>query len=111
MEENWDCQWEQEATCSTSSLTQDTLLVGEVEDSDFNIGLKDPDFDSRREGVFNEVDKILREWKATKSDDAAVPEYLWLEHLVDDGPGKWSKKQQEGLPVAMDLLWGRMLCQ
>jgi hypothetical protein len=104
-----DCCWE-EATCSTSSLTQDPLAIGDAGDLDFGIGFEDPEFDSRREGVFNEGDTILRERKATKSDDAAVPEYLWLEHLVEDGPSEWLAKQQEGLPAAMDLLRVRMLC-
>jgi hypothetical protein len=104
-----DCCWE-EATCSTSSLTQDPITIGDAGDLDFGIGFEDPEFDSRHEGVFNEVDKILRERKAMKSDDAAVPEYLWLEYLVEDGPSEWSAKQQGGLPAAMDLLPGRMLC-
>jgi hypothetical protein len=56
--------------------------------------------------VFDEVDKIFCARKATKSDDAVVQEYLWLEHLVEDGPSEWSAEQQGGLSVVMDLLRG-----
>jgi hypothetical protein len=32
----------------------------------------------------------LRERKARKSDDAALPEYLWEEHLLSDRPTPWT---------------------
>jgi hypothetical protein len=35
---------------------------------------------------FGAIDRTRREQKAAKSDDAEVPKYLWLEHLIDDGP-------------------------
>jgi hypothetical protein len=36
--------------------------------------------------VLHEIAREKREWKATKADDAAVPEYLWEEHLLNDCP-------------------------
>ena len=47
------------------------------------------------------VSREHRERKATKSDSAPVPTYLWEEHLVVDGPTPWSDKQQEDLARAM----------
>ena len=44
-----------------------------------------------------------REKKATKSDKAPVPTYLWEKHLVDDGPSPWNQEQCEGLARAMDI--------
>ena len=41
--------------------------------------------------------------KATKSDKAPVPTYLWEEHLQDDGPTPWTEQQKEGLSRAMDV--------
>jgi hypothetical protein len=56
-----------------------------------------------------EVTREAREWKATKSDDAEVPEYLWLEHLFDDAPmalglDRWSKTKKEALPKVLSKL-------
>jgi hypothetical protein len=50
-----------------------------------------------------------REKKAVKSDDAGVPEYLWLEHLVDDGPTPWPAKAVAGLPRSVILMRRVML--
>jgi hypothetical protein len=59
------------------------------------IGL-DPQF---RKAEINRVTTTLdgiargaRQRKATKSDDAEVPEYLWEEHLMQDGPTPWNVK-------------------
>jgi hypothetical protein len=37
----------------------------------------------------------LRERKATKSDDAVVPEYLWEDHLLSDGPTPWEVSEED----------------
>ena len=36
------------------------------------------------EGVAADVDREAREKKATKSDNAPVPKYLWTEHFMDE---------------------------
>ncbi len=45
-----------------------------------------------------------------KSDDAAIPEYLWEDHLTEDNDRVWTPRDWVGLPRAMDLLRDRMLC-
>jgi hypothetical protein len=50
-----------------------------------------------------------REQKATKADDAPIPEYLWEEHLLSDGPTPWVVTDFVKLRKAMDLLRARML--
>jgi hypothetical protein len=44
-----------------------------------------------------------------KSNDAAIPEYLWEDHLVDYDVRNWSPQDRVGLSRAMDLLRERML--
>jgi hypothetical protein len=56
-----------------------------------------------------EVTREARERKATKSDDAEVPEYLWLEHLFDDAPtalglDRWSQTKKEALSEVLRQL-------
>jgi hypothetical protein len=53
------------------------------------------------------LDKIARDLckrKAVKSDNAAIPEYLWEDHLSDDNMPIWTLCDWVGLPGAMDLL-------
>ena len=49
------------------------------------------------------LDRETREKKATKSDKAPVPIYLWEEHLQNDGPSPWTDQQKEGLSRAMKV--------
>jgi hypothetical protein len=63
----------------------------------------------RTEEELDEASRRAREKKAVKSDDAGVPEYLWLEHLVDDGPAPWPAKAVAGLPRAAILMRRVML--
>jgi hypothetical protein len=60
---------------------------------------------------WDRLGRELRERKATKSDDAVVPEYLWEEHLLSDGPTSWevSEEDRPRLRRAMDLLRQWML--
>jgi hypothetical protein len=60
--------------------------------------------------VFKEIDKTLREQKAVKADGAEVPEFLWFDHLVDDGLSEWQLAQQERLAWAMKVTRARLLC-
>jgi hypothetical protein len=55
------------------------------------------------------ITKDMRERKATKSDDAAVPMSLWEEHLVEDGTREWTAEEKKGLPRACDFFRKRML--
>jgi hypothetical protein len=63
---------------------------------------------SKRE-ILDQIARDLRERKAVKSDDAAIPEYLWEEHLTADDVRVWTPSDRVGLPRAMDLLRARML--
>jgi hypothetical protein len=63
-------------------------------------------------GMKEELDGASRrawEKKAVKSDDAGVPEYLWLEHLVEDGPTPWPARAVAGFPRAATLMRRVML--
>jgi len=54
----------------------------------------------------DEQSRDKRERKATKSDDAPVPTWLWRDHLIADGPTPWSEAQVLkgiGLDKAMDI--------
>jgi hypothetical protein len=51
---------------------------------------------------FAAIDRTRREQKAAKSDEAEVPKYLWLEHLIDDRPTSWPETSQAMLPTALD---------
>jgi hypothetical protein len=75
----------------------------------------DPPFPEERKAEQKEewerLARELRERKVTKSDDAAVPEYLWEEHLLSDGPTPWniSEADRPKLRRGMMLLRERML--
>ena len=49
----------------------------------------------------DEIARENRDRKATKSDDAEVPEYLWLEHLVQAGERRWTDEEIMKLLSAM----------
>ena len=56
-----------------------------------------------RDPVSAQINREHRERKATKSDTAPIPTYLWEEHLIEDAPTPWTDKQKEGLARAMNL--------
>jgi hypothetical protein len=46
------------------------------------------------ESLLNEIDRVNQERKAVKLDDAAIPEYLWEEHLLEGIPHQpWSDEE------------------
>jgi hypothetical protein len=60
------------------------------------------------ESTFEHVARVQREKKATKADDAEVPEYLWEQHLVNDAnhleyfdTTQWTDTQKKALPTLM----------
>jgi hypothetical protein len=57
--------------------------------------------DSLKTVALDDVAWTKREQKAAKADGAAVPEYLWLEHLMDDGPTPWLMASRKTLPKPM----------
>jgi hypothetical protein len=93
-------EWESQTTTTTASLTvtqgindgsqDDTLETQEV-------------WEAGRREIFQEINNTLREQKAVKADDAEVPEFLWFNHLVEDGPSEWKLGQQERLAWAMTV--------
>jgi hypothetical protein len=74
----------------------------------------DPDTGPENYDQKKELDAIgreARERKATKADDAAVPEELWEEHLLNDRPTPWNvcDDDRPTLRRAMNLMRARML--
>jgi hypothetical protein len=59
--------------------------------------------------LVGEVLRQHRERKATKSDDAEVPEDLWEDHFLSDGPTPWVITNRTKLREATWLLRRRML--
>jgi hypothetical protein len=59
--------------------------------------------------LLNEIAREKREGKATKADDAVVPELLWEEHLFDDCPTPWVLEERTRLRWVIILLRARML--
>jgi hypothetical protein len=59
--------------------------------------------------VLSEIAREKRERKATKADDAVVPEFLWEEHLLEDCPTPWVLVERTRLRRAILLLRTRML--
>jgi hypothetical protein len=59
--------------------------------------------------VLHGIAREKRERKATKADDADVPEYLWGEHLLKDCPTPWVRKERTRFRRAIRLLRARML--
>jgi hypothetical protein len=60
-------------------------------------------------GLGLDLDSLAREKRersAAKADDAAVPEYLWLEHLFDDSTWEWDVDMRAPLLCLVD--WFRM---
>jgi hypothetical protein len=56
-----------------------------------------------------EISREGRERKATKADDAEVPEYLWHEHVFEDCGRSWMDSQKKVLPRAAKVLQKGML--
>jgi hypothetical protein len=59
--------------------------------------------------VQEEISREGRERKATKADDAEVPEYLWHEHVLEDCGRSWTDSQKKALPPAAQVLQKGML--
>mmetsp|Transcript_5393 Transcript_5393/g.8279 ORF Transcript_5393/g.8279 Transcript_5393/m.8279 type:complete len:147 (-) Transcript_5393:1155-1595(-) len=71
------------------------------------------DSDMCKEDVeWDDIERTRREKLATKHDEAAIPEYLWCEHLVTDFEWKlkdglrpiWISEDRDALPQAMRVL-------
>jgi hypothetical protein len=65
--------------------------------------------DDAARALVGEVSRQHRERKATKSDDAEIPEDLWEDHLLSDGPTPWVVSDRTKLREGMWLLRRRML--
>jgi hypothetical protein len=68
-----------------------------------------PDSELKTLSDLQQLTQDLRERKATKSDDAAVPLSLWEEHLINDGARAWTKGERRKLGPACDALRKRFL--
>jgi hypothetical protein len=61
--------------------------------------------------VLKDVGRKKREKKTVKSDDAAVSEYLWEDHLIaGSSVGEWNAKAIDNLCMISNWLRERMLC-
>jgi hypothetical protein len=115
-EEIWMTEAPQDVVVETVDEEEERIEIDEEEKG----GMRSPETDpphpeEMKAEQKEEWDRLARcelwERKATKSDDAAVPEYLWEEHLLRDGPTPWtiSEADRPKLRSAMNLLRGRML--
>jgi hypothetical protein len=55
------------------------------------------------------IDQEGRNRKATKSDDAEVLEYIWYDHVFQDGARTWTEAQKKAFPCAARILQEAML--
>jgi hypothetical protein len=84
----------------TRDVTKEKDLKSAVE--------KEPVLTAGTKEVLHEIAREKRERKATKADDAAVPEYLWEKHLLNDCPTPWVLKERTRLRKAIRLFRARM---
>jgi hypothetical protein len=78
-----------------------------TEDSGHSGKSEDP-----KPGTQEDLTKIGQEGrnrKATKPDDAKVPEYIWYDHVFEDGARTWTKAQKKAFPPAARTLQEAML--
>jgi hypothetical protein len=75
------------------------------------------DMEGTKSVDFEGIDRTRQKQKAAKADDAEIPEYLWLEHLMDEGPTPWPERSRNLLPDAMNTFqkylirkWKTRLC-
>jgi hypothetical protein len=61
--------------------------------------------------TLDHIEREARQRKATKSNDAEIPAYLWEEHLLQDGPTPWDTTTTDipKLMLGMELMRRRML--
>jgi hypothetical protein len=87
-----------------SSPGEQALLLGEFD------AMTDGD-QAAGAGVLGSLAREKRERLATKADDAEVPEYLWLEHLFEDGSRKdWTIEERTQIQeIHVPLFRKRML--
>ena len=88
MEPGGDSSECQDGLSGPSELTVETVTEEQEETSGVvsDAPPKAPEKDSEFETLLEDVSRQQRERKAVKADDAAVPEYLWREHLM---AGSW----------------------
>jgi hypothetical protein len=86
-----------------NSNLEEASIESEDEDDPFLFSGKKQD-----DTIFHDIAREQREKKATKADDAEVPEYLWIEHLLDDADpaknfdtAKWDAAHLAALPTLM----------
>jgi hypothetical protein len=85
-------------------------LIQSTEDTFWRRNLKQQQWGFKERKI--DHDKIAqerRDQKATKTDDAEVPEYLWLEHLVQDGKIKLMADEIMRLSIGMHMVQARCL--
>jgi hypothetical protein len=55
------------------------------------------------------IGQEVRDRKATKLDNAGVPEYIWYRHVFEDGTIPRNEEQKRAFPPAAKILQGAML--
>jgi hypothetical protein len=72
---------------------------------------EDNDSKSNIDKLLENMSRQRREWKAVKSDNTAVPKYLWEEHLTEGSQGsKWDAQALHNLRKVSSWLRNKMLC-
>jgi hypothetical protein len=95
---------------SAKEIVVDSEEATGNEDAQLGAGAEDADRVGRgTRDILAEIDREKRERKATKSDNAEVPEYLWEEHLLADSPTPWVVAERTKLRKAIRMLRTCML--
>lgn len=68
-----------------------------------------PQLSEEQERILQQVDQDKRERKATKSDDAKVPVYVWTRHYMEESDFIWEESDMERLTRAMDTMRGYLV--
>lgn len=88
-----------------TSRTEDTSSI-----SNDGLSSKTGLIDELAKKDLHAITREKRERLASKADDAEIPEYLWCEHLVDDGIGwTWDEVSRPQFQSSINFLRSRML--
>jgi hypothetical protein len=108
-----DSATQETSLCLTEDYTQETS-DGTLGSSDCLIKYSGVSGESEnpQPGTQEDLTKIGQEGrnrKATKPDDAEVPQYIWYDHVFEDGARKWTEDQKKAFPYAARILQEAML--
>ena len=90
---------------STIELEESFPLTSQLDEAQRESASDSPEVDLE----LQDEEREKRERFAAKADDAEVPEYLWFEHLFEDGPCQWEESRRTKLIKVAPFLRQAML--